>query len=74
MNHCSQTNKVLYSERSWAYPQVLCDSLFSFIQLFNTAVVRNFEVILGQTLKTFCGELCNSEHCHTSTNDLSRYY
>jgi hypothetical protein len=46
-------DKVLYSEISWTYLQVLFESLFSLTELLNMTVVWNFAVMLGQTLKHF---------------------
>jgi hypothetical protein len=43
-----KTNNVLYSERSWIF-----GPLFSYPALLNIAAVRNFEVMLRQTLNHF---------------------
>jgi hypothetical protein len=53
MSRCTWTRKVLYIERSWAYLQALFESLFSLTEMLNMAVVRNFEVMLQQTLNFF---------------------
>jgi hypothetical protein len=44
------TNEVQSSERSWTSPQVLFESLLYLTKLLNMALVRNLEVMLGQTL------------------------
>jgi hypothetical protein len=49
MNRCTYTNEVGYSESLWVYLEVLFES-FYLTKLLNMAVVRNIEVILGQTL------------------------
>jgi hypothetical protein len=43
--------EVLYIEKSWTFQVVL--ELFSLKKHFNVAVVRNFEVVLEQTLNYF---------------------
>jgi hypothetical protein len=40
-----------YGKRSWKYVQVLFELLFCLTKFLNVAMVRNFEVVLGQTLK-----------------------
>jgi hypothetical protein len=42
MNRYTSTNEISSSEGSWAYLQVLFESLFSFTRLLNMAMVRNF--------------------------------
>jgi hypothetical protein len=46
-------DKVFYSERQWTHLQVLSESLFSLTDLLNVAVFRNYEDMLGQTVKYF---------------------
>jgi hypothetical protein len=46
MNRCPEKNEVFYSEISCTYPQILFESLFGMIKLLNTAMMRNFEVML----------------------------
>jgi hypothetical protein len=64
MNRCIWSNEVLHSERSWIYLHGLFEPLFSLAELLNIVVVRNFEVMLGQTLDhlqsvefCLCGEI-----------------
>jgi hypothetical protein len=45
-----KTNEVWFSERSWTCLQVLFESLFSSTKILNMAIVRNYEIILGQSL------------------------
>jgi hypothetical protein len=65
----NKTNEVRYSDRSWAYLQVIFVSLFSLTKFLNMKMVRNFEVMLGQNSVQFC----NSVHCHTFVNYLTCY-
>jgi hypothetical protein len=50
MNRCPEKNEAFYSEISGTYPQILFESLFGMIKLLNTAMMRNFEVMLDQML------------------------
>jgi hypothetical protein len=49
-NHCTKTDEVRFSKTSWTFHQVLFESLFCFAKLLNIAMMRHFEVMLGQTL------------------------
>jgi hypothetical protein len=49
MNHSTQTNKVWYSKRFWTYQQFYLNHFFLTKRL-NKAMMRNFELMLGQTL------------------------
>jgi intracellular septation protein A len=48
--HLLLDSEVLCSDKSWTYLQVLFEQLFYFTELLNMAVVRNFKVMLRQTL------------------------
>jgi hypothetical protein len=50
MNRCTYTNEVRCCKRSWTCLLVVSESLFSLTELLNVAMMRNFEVMLGQTL------------------------
>jgi hypothetical protein len=63
MNRCTQTNEVRYSHRSWINLQVSFESLFCLTKFLNVAMVRNFEVMLGQSLKR-TAEIRNFMQCH----------
>jgi hypothetical protein len=69
MKRCTLTNKVWYSEISWAYPQILLQPSY-FLKLLKIAMVRNIEVMLGHT-EPLCVEFCNVLQCHTLVNDLT---
>jgi hypothetical protein len=56
MSRCSLTNEVWNSKKSWTYIQVLYGSLLCLTKLLNLAMVRNFQVMLRQTLN-HCVEL-----------------
>jgi hypothetical protein len=60
MNHCTYTNKDLYSEKSCIYLQILFQPLLSLVELYNTVVVQNSEVkqMLNQFVKNSV-ILCN---------------
>jgi hypothetical protein len=55
MNHCTCccTNDGWCIKTLWAYMQVLFESLFCLTKLSNMAMVRDLEVMLGQTLNNF---------------------
>jgi hypothetical protein len=48
MDRCSYVRQVKFC--TWIYLQVSFESLVSLMELLNMAVVRNFKVMLGQTL------------------------
>jgi hypothetical protein len=49
MNCCTEANEAWYSQRSQTCLQVLCQSVFCFMELLSMAMMRNFKVMLGQT-------------------------
>jgi hypothetical protein len=54
--------------------QVLFESLFWLIKLLSSAMVRNFVVMLGQTVNHCVYNsviLCNFEQCHIFVNYLT---
>jgi hypothetical protein len=53
MKSYTQTNKAWNSKGSWTCLRVLFETLFYLTKLLNLTMVRNFEIILGQTLKQY---------------------
>jgi hypothetical protein len=47
---------------------------FCLTKLLNMAMVRNFEVALGETLNNHMVEFCNFVQCHIFVKYLTCYY
>jgi hypothetical protein len=58
----NETNKIWYNEIPWTHLQVLFESLSSTTEIKKLATMRNFEVMLEQTLICCCVDRTVSDY------------